>query len=435
MTAWKVLFAYCCVSFLLLTVAHSAEPVLLRMKADAGDRLLVGQRFVITVDLLTKTTFASAPAFDLPTIPGAVFMKLNDRPVVGNETIEQDTYTLQTHELWFFALHSGEFTIPQFAVRFASPKDFGQPPVDFQLSSKPVSVVARMPPEAKGLPTLLCATDFRVTEHWQPQPRPEFRVGDSLTRTLTLSASNVPAMVFPIVPQPQIVGLKAYLYSPVVNDRLERGDLYGKRVDSVTYVCEQAGDYSLPELVFPWWNTDTGRLEKVRLPAVTLRVVPSQKPSVVASASPPGPASATLGWSWAVALAGALLLASGWYYRTSFRDHWKQLIQRRRDSEAGRFADLLQACRLNNPRDSVQRLYRWLDACDSSPTGISVAEDLVCDNTPGWRQQIELLESSAVGLQPGWSGTDLIRLLHAVRDHRHFSIRSQTAAIPPLNPG
>ena len=57
-------------------------------------------------------------------------------------------------------------------------------------------------------------------------------------------------------------------------------------------MASQAGEFVLPEIELPWWNTETDSLEIARLPAHTLSVLPGSSPAPVQppSSSPELPA-------------------------------------------------------------------------------------------------------------------------------------------------
>jgi hypothetical protein len=250
--------------------------VLLRASLAKPGPVLVGERVPITVELLTATTFASAPVFELLTIPGALLMQIEDRPVLGTEDIDGESYTVQRHELALFAMRPSLVQVPSFTVRFESPPHFGAQPVERRLTTPALQVEARMPPGAENLPGLIATRELRVNQTWQPPPK-QARVGDGFTRTVTLTAPNMPGMVFPPLPLAKVDGLAVYPKPPVVQDQVERGDFTGKRIDTVTYICERPGQFTLPALAIPWWDLQNQKLKQVTLPAVTLDVEPAPR--------------------------------------------------------------------------------------------------------------------------------------------------------------
>jgi hypothetical protein len=135
--------------------AGAAESVLLRASLAQPRPVLVGERVPIMAELLTATTFASAPVFELPTMPGALMMQIEDRPVLGTEDIGGEGYTVQRHELALFAMRPSLIQVPSFTVRFESPAHFGEQPIEYRLTTPALQVEARMPPGAENLPGLI----------------------------------------------------------------------------------------------------------------------------------------------------------------------------------------------------------------------------------------------------------------------------------------
>ena len=101
---------------------HAAEPALLRASIAQPGPVLVGEHVTLIVELLTVTTFASAPIFELPNIPAAILMQLEARPILGTEDIDGETYTMQRHELALFVMRPSVVQIPPFTVRFDPPR-------------------------------------------------------------------------------------------------------------------------------------------------------------------------------------------------------------------------------------------------------------------------------------------------------------------------
>jgi hypothetical protein len=163
---------------------------------------------------------------------------------------DAESYTVQHHELAFFPMRPGVAQVPPFSVRFESPPRFGEQPVEHRLSTPPLQVEAHMPPGAENLPGLIATRELRVNQTWQPQPQ-KAHVGDGFTHTVMLTTPDMPGMAFPTLPLAKVDGLAVYPKPPVVQDQVERGDFTGKQVETVTYICERPGQFTLPALVIP----------------------------------------------------------------------------------------------------------------------------------------------------------------------------------------
>jgi len=348
-------------------------------------------------------------------------MQIEDRPVLGTEQIDDTTYNVQQHELALFMLRPGGYAVPPFTVSFASAPRYGEPPVEHQLTTQAMQVEARMPPGAEHLPSLISTRALRVTQTWQPQPT-QARLGDAFTRTITLIAPDVPGMVLPPLPLAQVNGLAVYPKSPVVQDQVERGTFTGQRTQTVTYVCERPGPITVPALIIPWWDVEKQTLRQVTLPALTLQVVAPRR-----------------GWPWWT-VGIVLVLAAGaglcWRKRRAWRAAWERRQTQRQASEAGRFAQVHQACQAGDAVAAYNALLRWLDCTHSGPGSATLGVDLLAHSPDAeLRRQVEALQAVVLQRNTNWNGMALAEALHRARRERQ---RRQAAAgdgqLPALNP-
>jgi hypothetical protein len=381
----------------------------------------VGQRVALQVELLTTTFFAGAPVFQLPTIPQALLMQMEDHPVLDTEQIDDTTYNVQRHELALFLLRPGVYTVPPFMVRFASAPHYGAPPEEHQLTTQALQVEARTPPGAEHLPSLIATRELRVTQTWQPQPE-QAHPGDAFTRTITLTAPDVPGMIFPPLPLAQVDGLAVYPKPPVVQDQVERGAFIGQRTQTVTYVCERPGAVTLPALIIPWWDVEKQQLRQVTLPTLTLHIVAPRR-----------------GWPWWT-IGAVLVFATGaglcWRQRRTVLAAWEHWQARHQASEAGYFAQIHKACRTGDAVAAYNALLRWLDCMHSGPGSATLVDDLLTRHpNEDLRRHVETLQNAVLRRDTSWNGTALAEALHRVRrEHRQREATARDARLPVLNP-
>jgi hypothetical protein len=399
----------------------AAEPVLMRSSLVKPGPVWVGQRVAIKVELWTTTFFSGVPVFQLPTIPHALLMQIEDHPVLSTEQLDDTTYNVQQHELALFLLAPGVYAIPPFTVRFASALRYGEPPIEHRLTTQAMQVEARMPPEAEHLPSVISTRELRVTQTWQPQPT-QARLGDAFTRTITLTAPDVPGMVLPPLPLAQVDGLAVYPKPPVVQDQTERGAFTGQRTQTVTYVCERPGPITVPALSIPWWDVEQQKLRQVTLPALTLKVVAQSR-----------------GWPWWPIAAGLGLAAGAglcWRQRHTLRGAWERWQTQHQASEAGCFARLYQACRANDAVAAYNALLRWLDCTHDGPGSATLADDLLKHHPDmNLRYHVEALQDAALRKDTSWNGMALAGALHRMhRERRQRTATARDAQLPVLNP-
>ena len=99
-----------------------------------------------------------------------------------------------------------------------------------------------------------------LTESWSQDP-PVFQVGEPLTRTLSLVALGQTASQLPELPDWVPDDFKQYPDQPSLNDSNNNKGIKASRQEKVAIIPNKAGEYVLPEISVPWWNTNTNKLE------------------------------------------------------------------------------------------------------------------------------------------------------------------------------
>src|SRR5262249_39391496 len=136
-----------------------------------------------------------------------------------------------------------------------------------------IAFEAFIPDAARDLDPFVAATGLTMTQEMK-QSSQGLKVGDSVTRTLTVKADGTPAMLLPVTTFAKIDGLAVYPGQPAVQDNFDRrtSAVSAARVDEATYMLEKAGDFTLPAIEFAWWNVRDGKIERAHADAVVLHV-------------------------------------------------------------------------------------------------------------------------------------------------------------------
>ncbi len=217
-----------------------------------------------------------------------------------------------------------------------------------------------------------------------------------------------------------------------VADRVDRGDLTGRRVETVPYVCERPGAYALPALALAWWNPEEQALSRERLPGRTFAVTapPAPPPAAPAPAPPHGSRAPAV-----IATALVVATAFAWWLAPALRTRWQTFRATVAASEGAAFAAFHRACATGDARAANRALTAWLDRFpidDSVPTVASVAARA---GDPELTAQLAALQSAALGPKPSpWSPHDLARCVAAARSRLARRPRRRVDVLPPLNP-
>ncbi len=248
----------------LASAARAAEPEpRIRTHLEAPKEWWVGQKAALVVDLLAPGYFSGNPSFDLPQVPGLILMLPEDRPTLSTEEVEGVSYTVQRHELSVYPARPGERKIPAFTVRFGyKPTPLAKDATPAKLEIPSVVIAPKLPPGAEKLGLVISARQFEVTDQWTPEPG-KARVGDALQRVITMTAPEVPSMIFPPFRTSPVDGLGIYSKAPEVLDTSERGSMTGRRREVFSYVCQRAGQFIVPAARLTWWDLDAKKLRTV----------------------------------------------------------------------------------------------------------------------------------------------------------------------------
>lgn len=135
----------------------------------------------------------------------------------------------------------------------------------------------------------LPARSVSVKQSWSSPPD-KARVGETLTRTITIDAVGASPNQLPPLDLPEVDGLRQYQEDrDAQNSTIDRqAGATLKQVVSV--VPSRAGTFTLPAITIGWWNTDRKTQEQAILPAVTVTVAAAPgtaAPTPTAQAAPP----------------------------------------------------------------------------------------------------------------------------------------------------
>ena len=296
-------------------IAPGDELVLFDASVDQSS-VYVQSEIVLTVTLQQAINLdgGEISAFD---IPDAVVENLERRSFqrrVGNRTwlVTELRYAVYPQK-------SGPLVIPGigFTAREVQPgrsllgARLGR---RLRMASKPVEVNVKTVPASFPGEVWLPARALTLEEDWSVNPE-ALDVGDSTTRTLTLTARGLQGSQLPPLSSVQgAINIPEIRFYPDQEsiDQSELADgLQGRRIQSEALVARSGGTWTLPEIRVPWWNTETDSLEFAVLPAKTVAVTATQPADQIndsATASSVAPATSIQPpWIWAVAATGWLL--------------------------------------------------------------------------------------------------------------------------------
>ncbi|MCX5578586.1 hypothetical protein [Kaistia terrae] len=396
--------------------APAAVPII-RTTLDPKEGAVVGQHIALYVDVMFPGDMPRPPRVAIPDMPGAQVMRFETQATTMRETIDGADYVGQRFEFAVFPRRSGPLAIPPAAVTLLD-RD-GDVTGTQTGQSVQETIVA---PEGIDAKDVVVATDTLTLEQsWKPEPGTALHVGDALVRTITRTATDVPALAMRDLAFPAPDGVRVYVDAPASQDQSNRGTITGKRIDRVTYVFEKAGTFDLPAVDQPWWNLADKQAETATGKGATATVkagpAPTTMPGTPAASTPVRP----LIWATIAALAilVVLALATVWKWRA-------QAPHRRAEqalSEPAAFHALTHAGDSGDAAAIYKALATWrarLPACWPAPPDASA------------------LEMALFAGGPAWTKAMAKTYLMSLRQYRAAALArprdSAPAPLPPLNP-
>lgn len=118
-------------------------------------------------------------------------------------------------------------------------------------------------------------SDFvQLNEEWQGDSS-QYRVGEPITRTLTLTAVGVVEEQLPAINSQYPDNVKTYPDQAESTTVEKDSTLVAQRKESIAIIPSEAGTLEIPEVRIPWFNILTKKTEYTVIPAKTLRILPA----------------------------------------------------------------------------------------------------------------------------------------------------------------
>ncbi|MGR4999386.1 BatD family protein [Vibrio celticus] len=237
-------------------------------KPKSGDKITptkvsVNEQVILNIEVATPRWLTGGTRIGSIEIPNVIAKQRNQLATNYTERVGGTTWSRQRWEVTLYPMTSGEFVIPTVPVRIQVSAPDGSN-VGGTLYTQPIKFEASLP---SGLLSdespWFSATDVDVEQEWQ-RSNESLKVGDAVTRTVTIKAKDSLSVLLPdVLTNESTQQFQAYPQPNRLDDTQERGDYRSSRVEETVYVIQQGGEFTLPEFSFQWWDSKNQRLENV----------------------------------------------------------------------------------------------------------------------------------------------------------------------------
>ncbi|MEJ2032287.1 MAG: BatD family protein [Deltaproteobacteria bacterium] len=350
---------------------------------------------------------------------------------------------------------------------------FGHDPMGMFTTTRSVRITGRSAtftvrprPAGSNGSTWLPADSVALSEKWRPE-QDTVRVGDAVTRTVTIAATGQNGAALPELAPAGVDGFKVYPDKSEVKSESQNGTICGTSRQKVAFIPVKPGTFTLPAVNLTWWDVKEKRQREASLPARTITVLPGggqfaaaapppakpqqepqkTEPPVVKAKSLPVPVvqpAAARQFPWPLI---ALGLGAGWLFtlllwaRTHRRSRQKKTTPPAQPAPSAATPvgdprkEFLAACKSGDARRARHSLLQWAAQFwpNDPPKGLSdLAARMEGEQAA---REIAELDRFLFGSQPDpWDGHKLASLL------RRFPVTTsrepgKKTLLPPLYPG
>ncbi|SAL42034.1 hypothetical protein AWB71_02175 [Caballeronia peredens] len=437
----RLLALFCLCFACSMACADDTPRTMLRAHLEPAGPVVAGSAVKLVVDALTTTWFTAAPDWPLFDLHDAFVTLPDDSAQNMNEMIDGVRWFGVSRAYRIVPRTSGTFDVPAFSITL-HPGGIDTP---VTLQTPALQFIATLPPGAEGMTSFFPAPNLTATQRIEPQ-NGEVEVGGTITRIVTQRADATESMLIAPVQFGEIDGLRRYPKPPATRNISEdrTGLVAGERTDTVTYVVNRRGRYTLPPIDIEWWNTTTQRRETVHLPALHLTAHAAREKPLweIPADALAGAARHTVIFLDARDIAYAcimlaLIAASVWFYPRvrvwlARGLHWWAAERKKRaEGEFAAWRALRRAVGSGAMRRVVPAFYRWMDANPrfGHPARIGA---IGRDEEPALQALARAVESHYEHAQASPEGVR-VKLHRWTRWKR--SRRARGPALPPLNEG
>ena len=288
--------------------------------SEASKPSAVNEQVIMYIEVATPRWFTGGTRISAFGLPHLIVKQRNQFATNYTRKEAGQTWSYQRWEVTLYPQQSGEYSLPKVAVNLQVSAPDGNS-VSGTLYTEPMSLFTYLPDgELTADQAWFAASDVNVVQKWS-QSADKLKAGDTLTRSITVSAANTLSILLPPANKINdgLKGVKAYAKPAKLQDSQSRGNYQSERVDETVYLLQQGGDFTFPATTITWWDTESSQVKAVRLAQKTFHVTHTFT-SLTRQYWP-----FMLLAALALMLSLSLVVAINRYYRTHPKPEWWQL--------------------------------------------------------------------------------------------------------------
>lgn len=274
-----------------------------------------------------------------------------------------------------------------------------------------------------------------LKEDW-PESPVEYKVGDPITRTLTLLASNADETSLPELQLSMPSALKSYPEKPQRKSFVRDKQMVSQLTQTTAIVATKAGTYTLPAIKVPWWNPHLKQQQYATLPARTVVVTGdateiTNRPATSNTATNTATYADAGYWPWVSAILAILWLVTLMLWLNARKQQPRNSLPVENDKitqPVNSRKALESSCAAKDPTAVINALTAYFADIYAKPMTL---QDIAKQSTE-LSSMVIALQQSAYSEQS--TNIDYQRLLKLVLSTKATNKQQHTSALSALNP-
>ena len=242
----------------------ASKKLSIELSIQPAENIIAKQAVTIAIEILTDRWFAKGTRIESFDLEETVILPMSELAINGTKQINGATWVSQIREITLYPMKPGIYELPAIEVAVSINAESGT--VSGVAYTKATEFEVVIPEALADVPDYIVSSHFSLDVEGTFDQEPPYKIGSAVTQVVTFSSENVPGMMLPVLPLPELSGVSIYKKPSKIDDQSNRGILTGTKIESFSYIFEQKGEYHLPEQAFYWWNSTTKELEIVVIP-------------------------------------------------------------------------------------------------------------------------------------------------------------------------
>ena len=270
------------------------------------------QPFRVTITVLTATWYTAPLDFDNIQIPNAFIMPFF-RTVPGMFPYNGKQYAGLQFYYIVFPYKEGHYILPSIKITAQTPAVGDYKAQKVVIKTQPLSYIVKPVPKSFSSDNWFVAKDVSINENWD-KPLKRLKVGDVINRTIIVDAKGTLPQFIPELKTDSLAWCGVYPKQATLADTRDEYDANGERTQTITYLLEKEGDFTIPQTTVQWFNPNSGRIYKRSTPLVKIHIGPNPNLGILKTLQHSLKAKEPVKATVAVKKGPYLIYGIAWYY-------------------------------------------------------------------------------------------------------------------------